>query len=79
MTTTKNVSKEAYVWGHFATIFFHLLIAILLIFNRRIFKDKNLRKYLFYIGIILAIFSLLALVPIFNRYNQDYKYVIDMN
>lgn len=79
MTTVKNISKESYAWGHFGTILFHLLIALLLIFNNRIFKDKIVRKVFVYIGVILAIFSLLALIPTFMHYNKDYKYEIDMN
>ena len=80
MTTTKNVSKEGYVWGHFGTILFHLIIALLLIFNRRFFNgEEKLRRWFFWIGIVLAIFSILALIPIFMHYNKDYEYVIDMN
>ena len=78
MTTTKNISRDAFAWGHFGTILFHLIIAILLVFNHKIFKE-DVRKAFFWIGIILLIISILAMIPIFMHYNKDYKYVIDMN
>ena len=88
MTTTKNVSRDGYAWGHFGVILFHTIIATFLIFNdNRAFKnffkflnnEKSLRRTFFWIGIILLIFSLLSLWPIFMHYNKDYEYVIDMN
>ena len=80
MTTTKNVSKDRYVWGHFGVIVFHTIIAILLIFNQSIFRERNnLREWFKWIGIVLIIVSLLSLWPIFMYYNKDYQYVIDMN
>jgi glucan phosphoethanolaminetransferase (alkaline phosphatase superfamily) len=80
MTTTKNITKEAYAWGHFGVILFHLIIACLLTFNKIIFKNEyRLRKWFQWIGIILLIVSLLALVPIFMYYNKNYQYLINMN
>lgn len=79
MTTIKNVSKNSFAWGHFGVILFHVIISLILIFNKNIFKDDNIRKYLKYIGIILIIISLLALWPIFINYDKDYEYVINMN
>jgi uncharacterized membrane protein YhaH (DUF805 family) len=88
MTTTKNVSRDGYAWGHFGVILFHTIIATFLIFNdnpgfKNIFKflrkESSLRRTFFWIGIVLLIFSLLSLWPIFMHYNKDYEYVIDMN
>jgi len=80
MTTTKNISRDSYAWGHFGSILFHFIIALLLIFNRKIFDtEERLRRWFFWIGIVLALFSILALIPIFSKYNEDYEYVIDMN
>ncbi len=79
MTTIKNVSKNSFAWGHFGVILFHVIISLILIFNKNIFKDNNIRTYLKYIGIILIIISLLALWPIFVYYDKDYEYVINMN
>lgn len=80
MTTTKNVSKAGYAWGHFAVIIFHLIIGVLLTFNQTIYKNETkLRNWFKWIGIILLIVSVLSLVPIFMYYNRDYQYVINMN
>lgn len=76
MTTIKNVSKEGYAWGHFGVILFHLAIASYLIYAS--YKTVN-KRWLFIIGVVLAIVSILSLIPIFMYYNKDYKYEIDMN
>ena len=69
MTTTKNISRDGFA---------HIIIALLLVFNHRIFKE-DVRKAFFWIGIVLLVVSTLAMIPIFTYYNKDYKYVIDMN
>ena len=54
MTTTKNVSKDGYAWGHFGVILFHTIIATLLIFIiiNQLFQPKGLTLILMIINYI---------------------------
>jgi Na+/melibiose symporter-like transporter len=79
--TTKKISRDGYAWGHFGVILFHLLIAGSLIYMAYRFPgEKKAKQYLFFLGLILGIVSILALIPTFNHYNEkDYQYVITMD
>jgi hypothetical protein len=80
MTETKNISRDAYVWGHFGVILFHLIIAGILIYmSFRYPEGKNGKKYLLALGVLLGIVAILSLVPIFRHYGDDYEYVINMD
>lgn len=70
--TTKNVSKKAFVYGHVATICFHVILAILIIFSANkcsVFRLPQ-RKFLYVIGGLLLVVSLLAFVPIFQDWDK---------
>lgn len=77
---TQEVSRDSFVWGHFGTILFHLIIAILLIYWSKIdINHAKLKKYIFYVGVVLFIVSILALVPIFSHYDDGHVYRIEMD
>ena len=69
----QTITKNTFVWSHLAVIFFHALIAgVLIYFGKSEIDNIKLKKYLFWIGIVLLVISLLALVPIFS----DKEYTI---
>ncbi len=79
--TTKEISRDQYAWGHFGVILFHLIISGALIYMAFRFPgEKKAKRYIFFLGLILGLVSVLALIPIFNHYNEeDYEYVIKMD
>lgn len=79
MTEEKQLNKDQFSWGHFGVILFHLILAAALIYISLKSPVEIALKYTFFIGIILGLFSILALIPVFLKYNKDYKYIIDMN
>jgi len=77
MIYDKVISKNAYFWGHIATIIFHIAIASVLIsiyFMESWSKDK-IEIICVSLGSVLLVVSLLALVPIF-RYKSGLKKVV---
>lgn len=77
---TQEVSQESFVWGHFGTILFHLIIASLLIYWGKIdINHAKLKRYIFWVGVILFVVSILALIPIFSHYDDGHVYRIEMN
>lgn len=76
----KTISKESYVWGHFGVILFHLAISIYLIyiyFSK--LSLKTIKFSLLILGCVLALVSLLSLVPIFKDYDRVENVVINKN
>lgn len=77
---TQDISQSAFVWGHFATILFHSIIAFLLIWwGKTEINHAKLKKYIFWIGVVLLVISLLSLIPIFSHYNDGHEYKIKMD
>ena len=77
---TQEVSQKSFVWGHFGTILFHLIIATLLIYwSKTEINHAKLKKYIFWIGVVLLIVSVLALIPIFSHYDDGHVYRIEMD
>jgi len=66
------ISRDAYVWGHFAVILFHIGIAAVLISMYYVedWSENTLRTIALSLGWVLMAVSLLALVPIFKYYPQ---------
>lgn len=81
MAKDKVISRDAYVWGHFGTILFHMGIAILLIVSYFVknWDRDTLRIINVSVGAILLTVSILAMVPIFRWYDSTKKIVIDRN
>ena len=75
MPSNIEITKETYVWTHFAVILVHLAIGgtlIYIYFSK--FEARSIREICLIIGCVLVIISLLAMVPIFI----DYKDVRDL-
>jgi len=74
----KTISKESYVWGHFGVILFHLLISVYLIyiyFSKLTLKTIKLSVLI--IGGVLALVTLLSMIPIFSDYDKVQNVVIN--
>lgn len=70
MGEKKEISMEAYQWGHFGTILFHLIIGSLIVYYNYTEKSKLGRKVTLWAAIVLIIVSLLALIPVFKDYDE---------
>jgi low temperature requirement protein LtrA len=71
MTNNLEISREVYVWCHFAVILVHLGFAVTLIylyFSK--FEARTIRLICLIFGCVLAIISILALIPIFMDYED---------
>ena len=71
MVSNIEISRSVYVWAHFAVILVHLGFAATLIylyFSK--LEAKTIRIICLVLGCILAIISLLAMVPIFMDYDD---------
>lgn len=69
----KNIDKDAYVWGHVATIIFHVILGLVIITYALKINSaelKNIRLVLLIAGGLLVVVSLLGLVPILKDYNK---------
>ncbi len=73
----KTASRYSFSTSHLIVILFHFTIACLLIFNRSIFKGKNIRTKIFWLGIILGIASVLAVLAVYIYYRHNVMYVIN--
>jgi len=77
MSGNLEISKEVYVWAHFAVILVHLGIAstfIYLYFSK--LSARTIRLVCLILGFVLAIISLLAIIPIFVDYEDIRDLVI---
>lgn len=75
MTNNLEISREVYVWCHFAVILVHLGFAgtlIYLYFSK--LEARTIRLICLIFGCVLAIISILALIPVF----MDYEDVRDL-
>lgn len=87
MADDKKISRDAYVWGHFATILFHTFIAVFLIYlsyakvgkGPGSYSMDTYRRILFITGVVLLIFSLGALMPVFQDYEETKEVIIKKN
>ena len=64
-----NVSKDAFRWGHFGVILYHLLtacITLVLIWKNKGSSFTIVKGLMF----LLILISLLALVPVFKKYDD---------
>lgn len=79
MAKDKVISRDAFAWGHFGTILFHVAIAILLIVSYFVknWDRDTLRIINVSVGSVLLAVSILALVPIFRWYDSTKRIVID--
>lgn len=70
----KNIDKDAYVWGHVATIIFHVILGLVIItYALKLNGSKELnhiRLVLLIAGGLLVVVSLLGLWPILKDYNK---------
>ena len=77
MTSNLEISREVYVWAHFAVILVHLGIAstfIYVYFSK--LTPRTIRVICLILGCVLAIISLLAIIPIFVDYEDIRDLVI---
>lgn len=79
--STQNISQSSFVWAHFGTILFHVILGSLLMWwtTKSQINYAKLKKYVFWTGFVLALVSILGLIPIFSHYNDGHKYVINMD
>lgn len=68
----KEISKQSYVWGHIGTIFFHVVVASLLItlYFRESIGSASRKTMVLILGSVLLLVSLLALAPILKDYDK---------
>ena len=69
MGETKDISMKNYQWSHFGAILFDVILGSIII--RYTYGRKD-RRGSFYVGVILVLFSLLGLIPVF----QDYEKIV---
>ena len=66
-----DITRDVYVWAHFAVILVHLGMAsglIYLYFSK--LEARTIRLVCLIIGSVLAIVSILAMIPIFVDYED---------
>lgn len=71
MSSNLEITRDVYVWCHFAIILVHLGFAGLLIyiyFSK--WEAKTIRVLCLILGCVLAIISILAIIPIFVDYDD---------
>lgn len=69
--SVKTVNKSGYVWGHIATIMFHVILSLILLFFSYKKNYKKMHLVGRYVGFVLGAVSLLALVPILITKEDD--------
>jgi uncharacterized membrane protein (DUF485 family) len=72
----KTASRGSFSNSHLIIIIFHFIIACFLIFNGTFLKG-DIRKKIFWIGIVLGIASILAVVAVYIYYRHNVLYVIN--
>jgi hypothetical protein len=73
----KKVSRDGYIWGHIATIIFHIIIASLLItlYFKKKWSRETIEIWCVTLGSILLVVSILSIVPIV-QYSGGLKEVV---
>lgn len=77
VTDIKTTSRYNFSMSHLVVIIFHFIIACCLIFNNTFLKG-NVRKKIFWMGIVLALVSILATVVVYIYYRHNIMYVVNM-
>lgn len=64
----KSVSRDAYLWGHLATIFFHIAIAstLIAIYFKESWSRRKIEILCISLGSVLLVVSILSMIPILN-------------
>jgi hypothetical protein len=72
-----NSGDKMIVWDYFVTIFIIYLLVTLLLYYRKVFKQKKNAGYLFYVfGFVSCLLGLLFLIQGFKAYlTKDFNYV----
>jgi uncharacterized membrane protein len=68
----KIISKKSYIWGHVATILFHIIIACVLIsvYFMKSWSRKKVDIICVSLGSILLTVSLLSFIPILTNWEK---------
>ena len=81
----KNISMSAYQWGHFGAIMFDVIVFSIIAFfafrtremvlrsNKNILRKGKIAlnlSIIFWISIVVAIVTLLGLIPVFKDYDR---------
>lgn len=81
----KNISMSAYQWGHFGAIMFDVIVFSVISFfafrtremvlrsNKNILRKGKIAlnlSIIFWISIVVAIVTLLGLIPVFKDYDR---------